>query len=113
MAADRVLVANDDVEIRYAIPTHPRGETTRFCHLRKDYFDSIVEILDLADGDRGAVLLVVALDGRFIGRTPVDGDFLRHAVTADRFLEKAERCRLVPLLGEQTVQGLTGLIPTG
>ena len=30
-------------------------------------FHNIVEILDLADGDRGAVLLVVALDGRFIG----------------------------------------------
>jgi len=31
---DRVVVANGDVEIRYAIPTHPRGEMTRFCHLR-------------------------------------------------------------------------------
>jgi hypothetical protein len=35
---DRVLVANGDVEIRYVIPTHPRSETTRFCQLRKDYF---------------------------------------------------------------------------
>jgi len=50
---DRVLVANGDVEIRYVIPTHPRGETTRFCQLRKDYFHNIVEILNLADGDRG------------------------------------------------------------
>jgi site-specific DNA recombinase len=25
---DRVLVDNGDVEIRYAIPTHPRGEMT-------------------------------------------------------------------------------------
>ena len=32
---DRVLVANGDVEIRYAIPSHPRGEMTRFCQLRK------------------------------------------------------------------------------
>jgi site-specific DNA recombinase len=39
---DRVLVANGDVEIRYAIPTHPRGEMTRFCQLRKDYFDERV-----------------------------------------------------------------------
>ena len=38
-------------------------------------FDNVVEILDLADGDRGAVLRVVALDGRFIGRTPINGDF--------------------------------------
>jgi len=100
LLVDRVLVANGDVEIRYAIPTHPRGEMTRFCQLRKDYFDNIVEILDLADGDRGAVLRVVALDGRFIGRTPINGDFLRHTVAANRFLEKAERGLLVPLLGE-------------
>jgi len=48
LLVDRVLVANGDVEIRYAIPTHPRSETTRFCHLRKDYFHDIVQILHLA-----------------------------------------------------------------
>jgi hypothetical protein len=36
---DRVLVDNGDVEIRYVIPTNPRGETTRFYQLRKDYFE--------------------------------------------------------------------------
>ena len=36
---DRVVVTNDEVEIRYVIPTSPAGEHTRFCHLRKDYFD--------------------------------------------------------------------------
>ena len=36
---DRVVVTNDDVEIRYVIPTSPAGEHTRFCHLRKDYID--------------------------------------------------------------------------
>jgi site-specific DNA recombinase len=35
---DRVLVANDQVEIHYVIPTSPNGEHTRFCHLRTDYF---------------------------------------------------------------------------
>ena len=35
---DRVVVTNDEVEIRYVIPTGPNGEHTRFCHLRKDYF---------------------------------------------------------------------------
>jgi site-specific DNA recombinase len=39
---DRVLVANGEVEIRYALPTHPRSETTRFCHLRQDYFHHII-----------------------------------------------------------------------
>jgi site-specific DNA recombinase len=37
---DRVVVTNDEVEIRYVIPTGPNGEHTRFCHLRKDYFDA-------------------------------------------------------------------------
>jgi site-specific DNA recombinase len=31
---DRVLVANGNVEIRYAIPTHPRGQTTSILALR-------------------------------------------------------------------------------
>ena len=35
---DRVVVTNDEVEIRYVIPTSPTGEHTHFCHLRKDYF---------------------------------------------------------------------------
>ena len=35
---DRVLVANGEVESRYVLPTHPRSEKIRFCHLRKDYF---------------------------------------------------------------------------
>ncbi len=44
--------------------------------------DDVVEILHLADVDRGAVRLMVALEGRFMGRTPVDADLLRHAVTS-------------------------------
>lgn len=36
---DRVIITNDEVEIRYVIPTSPRSEHVRFCHLRKDYFD--------------------------------------------------------------------------
>ncbi len=62
-------------------PCHPLHSSMILLH-------DIVEILDLADGDRGAVLLIVALDGRFIGRTPVDGDLLRHAVAADRLRQK-------------------------
>jgi site-specific DNA recombinase len=36
---DRVVVTGEEVEIRYVIPTSPKGETTRFCHLRLDYFN--------------------------------------------------------------------------
>jgi site-specific DNA recombinase len=35
---DRVIVDNDQVEIRYVIPTSEAAEMTRFCHLRTDYF---------------------------------------------------------------------------
>jgi site-specific DNA recombinase len=34
---DRVIVTADQVEIRYVVPTGPKGETTPFCHLRLDY----------------------------------------------------------------------------
>ncbi|WP_236023045.1 recombinase family protein [Dictyobacter formicarum] len=39
LLVDRVIVTNEEVEIRYVIPTSSKGETTRFCHLRLDYFD--------------------------------------------------------------------------
>jgi site-specific DNA recombinase len=35
---DRVVVTDEEVEIRYVIPTHPSSESIRFCHLRTDYF---------------------------------------------------------------------------
>jgi site-specific DNA recombinase len=41
---DRVLVANGEVEIRYVLPPHPRSEKIRLCHLRKDYFQMIVQV---------------------------------------------------------------------
>ncbi len=34
---DHVIVTHDQVEIRYVVPTGPKGETTPFCHLRIDY----------------------------------------------------------------------------
>lgn len=34
---DRVVVTNEQVEIRYVIPTTPNGEQTRFYQLRTDY----------------------------------------------------------------------------
>jgi site-specific DNA recombinase len=38
---DRVIVTNGEVEIRYVIPTSPKGERIPFCHLHKDYLSSI------------------------------------------------------------------------
>jgi site-specific DNA recombinase len=34
---DRVVVTDDEIEIRYVFPTSPQGEHVRFCHLRLDY----------------------------------------------------------------------------
>ena len=34
---DRVVVTNEEVEIRYVIPTSSEIETVRFCHLLPDY----------------------------------------------------------------------------
>jgi len=39
---DRVVVTAEEVEIRYVIPTSPRSEHLRFCHLRLDYFVALV-----------------------------------------------------------------------
>jgi site-specific DNA recombinase len=36
---DRVIVTDEEVEIRYVIPTSPGSEQVRFCHLRLDYFN--------------------------------------------------------------------------
>jgi site-specific DNA recombinase len=35
---DRVVVTDGQVEVRYVIPTTDTSTTTRFCHLRTDYF---------------------------------------------------------------------------
>jgi site-specific DNA recombinase len=34
---DRVIVTDDEVEIRYVIPSSPESEHVRFCHMRSDY----------------------------------------------------------------------------
>lgn len=37
---DRVIVKDEEVEIRYVFPTSPVSEKIRFCHLRSDYFNT-------------------------------------------------------------------------
>jgi site-specific DNA recombinase len=39
LLVDCVVVTDDQVEIRYVIPTTEASTHVRFCHLRKDYFD--------------------------------------------------------------------------
>jgi hypothetical protein len=51
-------------------------------------FQNIIEILNPANHDRGAVLGIIAPNGGGIGLTAVDGDRLRDPMAADRFREK-------------------------
>ena len=37
-------------------------------------FHDVIEILDLADFDRGAMCLIITFDGGFIGLTSIDGN---------------------------------------
>ena len=62
---DRVIVNDTQVEIRYVVPTGPKGETTPFCHLRLDYLDAeplliiaarLLCIIHIADHIEGLVI---------------------------------------------------------
>jgi len=46
---DRVVVTNEEVEIRYVIPTSPTSEHLRFCQLRLDYFDIPASRIEAGD----------------------------------------------------------------
>jgi site-specific DNA recombinase len=41
---DRVIVAGEEVEIRYVVPTSPDGPHQSFCHLRTDYLRLVQEV---------------------------------------------------------------------
>src|SRR5215212_658807 len=41
---DRVIVADEEVEIRYVIPTTPNGPYQPFCHLRTDYLSLLQDL---------------------------------------------------------------------
>ncbi len=44
---DRIVVTNEEVEVRYVIPTSVRSEQIRFCHLLTDYFMTACVMLGL------------------------------------------------------------------
>jgi hypothetical protein len=73
--------------------------------------DDIIEVLDLTNGYCGAVLRVVALDGRCVGRTAIDSDrFGDPAMTTDGLGQKLLGGWLVALLSEQKVDRLAVLV---
>src|SRR4029453_12104893 len=60
--------------------------------------------------DVGAVLLIVAFDGRFIRPAPINGDRLGDPVTVERLRQKAQRGLSISVLREEKVNGLPGLV---
>jgi site-specific DNA recombinase len=57
---DRVIVHDEHVEIRYVIPTSPKGEISRFCNLRLDYF-SVLPRFSLGFNPRRPVYPIIFL----------------------------------------------------
>ena len=41
---DQVVVTNEEVEIRYVVPTSPEGPHHPFCHLRTDYLPLLQKV---------------------------------------------------------------------
>jgi site-specific DNA recombinase len=72
---DRVVVTNDEVEIRYVIPTSPSSEHVRFCHLRKDYFHRPASLI-VAQGFLGRQTQVGTQEvlRTFVARVPSGDD---------------------------------------
>jgi hypothetical protein len=43
---DRVIVTNDEVEMRYVLPISPDGEQLLFYQLRIDYYRALVSLVE-------------------------------------------------------------------
>src|SRR5215469_13705916 len=73
---DRVIITDDQVEIRYVLPTTPDGPHRPFCQLRKDHLDC-----PAGSGDPDQVLVGPAVEGK----AQVVGEFvLAFAVAGER-----------------------------
>jgi site-specific DNA recombinase len=105
LLVDRVLVAEGEVEIRYVIPTHPNSEKVRFCHLRKDYFHHIIQVLALTETNPTGknTFFLQRFHGSWIGRVLVHVDHQGHAIAgrAQGLAEEVFGPARVPFGGEQ------------
>jgi hypothetical protein len=72
--------------------------------------DNIVEVFALTDDDGGAMFLIIVADSRGIGLAAINGNLLRDPMTADRFGQKPLGRVLVPMFGQEEIDGLTMLI---
>ena len=109
---DRVIVTNDQVEIRYVVPTGPKGETTPFCHLRLDYLNGPARFVR-PDDVRGGKLRGVGDEPQdLVGRAFPREDHVQGAELADRqpaSIHKAIADRPIRL---REVEGVRAAPPT-
>ena len=70
---DRVIVAEDKIEIRYVIPTGPAGEQQRFCQLRTDYFNA-PNLIWCGCGDRAQQIRIDAMGSVALAQIGVRAD---------------------------------------
>jgi site-specific DNA recombinase len=96
---DRVVVTEEEVEIRYVIPTSSRSEHIQFCHLRSDYFNDPqytirgVSLLDLVlSSDASSCMATYYFIG--LARASPTTKFLSSANHSDNPLRHPERRRL-------------------
>jgi hypothetical protein len=88
-------------------PQHGTGEPL---HAAMILFHDIMEILHLTDDDRGAVFRIIAPDGGRLGLAPINRHLLRPPMAADGLDQEAHGGSLVPLLRQEEIEGLTGLV---
>jgi hypothetical protein len=62
--------------------------------------------LDFTDFDCGAVLFIIVFERHFIGRNPVEDDFLRYTLALNRLGDPSLRGALVALLLPRCREGL-------
>jgi hypothetical protein len=73
-------------------------------------FNDIVQIFNLTNRDIGAAILVIGPDGRGIGPTPIDGDRLWDAVTANCLGEKTPRGGFGAYIVQVILTGIVNLV---
>src|SRR5437764_973468 len=74
------------------------------------WLHTVVEIFDSADHAARPMLRVVAVDGRFVGRTAIDRDLFGPTMPADRLGQATFGGLLVALLREEQVNRVALLI---
>jgi Recombinase zinc beta ribbon domain len=108
---NRVVVTGDNVEIRYAFPISPAGESGRFCHLRLDYLRAphLIRTRDRHVPQQVGIDLVLTITDRRFGPAiqgfqTHDTHQSLHPFTVHRSLRRAQHQRQLPRTVERVVR---------